>query len=286
MTASIRWMARVASDLATLTPTFAGFATMPVTNLQNPRRGRVFRHNLVGSPSGNTIIGTWNGDSYFASVVGLDRVNFSSAATWRFRGYSSVTDASGAADVDTGTQSAYNASALGPFTWGQTATGVAVQDGYLGFKYAVLYFPRTLLKSFRIDYLDGANPDGYNEIERLVLGDYTELTRNAQWGIKFTWREATTQEMSDGGSTFSDGRLPTRVLTGKIPGLTPAERTLMADFIRFVGKRKSFFVSAQPDEGANLQRDLTFLQAKFTQVPELSWILPDAHELPFEIVEA
>lgn len=288
MTGSLRYMARNVCDLATLSTAVAPFATTPVTNLQKPRRARVFRWNpLSGSPSGQSILGTFGGASYYMSQLGLDRINFTSNALVRVRIYASVTDWSGAADVDTGNLAAYNASVLGPFTWGQSALGVDIKDGYLGFQYFNTYFARTLAKSFRIDITgDDANPDGYLQISRLVGGDYSELIRSAAFGLKFAWKETTVQEEMDGGSLISDGRLPRRSIAGMLPGLAPAERTLFSDFTRFVGKRKAFAFSVQPGEGASLERDYTILQAKFVQMPELGWELPDLHNVPqFEVVE-
>jgi hypothetical protein len=257
-----------------------------VTNLQKARRARTLRWDPKGgSPSGQSILGTWSGAQYFVSGMGLDRHNLTSAGIVRLRGYASQ-DQSGSAIIDTGNLAPFNSAALGPFTWGQTALGAAITDGYLGFQYTAAWFARQLIGSFRIDISDDANPALFNEISRLVLGDYTELGRNAAWGIKMRWDEKTTQEEMDGGTTISDGKLPRRLMTGSVPGLTPAERTLFADFTRFVGMRKNFMISWQPGEGASLERDFTIIQGKFLQMPDISWDLPDSHSTPFVIFEA
>lgn len=286
MTGSIRYIARNVGDLATLSCVLPSFPTNPVANLQKERRARTFRWDPKGgSPSGQSILGNWGGALYFVSGMGLDRHNLSSAGIVRCRGYAS-TDGSGAASIDTGNLAPYNASALGPFTWGTSALGASILDGYLGFQYTMAWFARQQIGSFRIDISDDTNAAGYNEISRLVLGDYTEHQRNAAWGIKLRWDEKTTQDEMDGGTVISDGRIPRRMITGTLPGLLPAERTLFADFTRFVGMRKSFCISFQPGEGASLERDFTILQAKFLQMPDIAWDLPDSHSSPFVIFEA
>lgn len=276
-----RVIMRNAADLATLTSTVAGYATAPVANLQNPRRARVFRFPSAG---GQTIKGHWGGQGFYCSAAGLDRFNIEPAGTVRIRVFPNV-DWTGTPS-DTGTIPAYNAAALGSFTWGVDPLGMSVLDGYLGYKYGIYYFPRILGLSFQIDISDATNSWQYNEISRLVLGDYLELTYNASFGIKFGWKEKTEQEEMDGGSLMSDARLPRRAISGRLPFLNPAERTAWADLMRFVGKRKAFAVSFQPGEGASLERDFTILQGKFVDMPDLSWDYPQGHVLPFSIVEA
>lgn len=287
MTGSLRILARNVGDLATLSCVLPAIGSnMPVSNLQKPRRARVFRWSTSGgSPSGQTILGTWGGTGYYVSQCGLDRHNLTSSGYVRVRGYA-TSDWTGAATQDSGVLAPYNAVGLGSFTWGQSPLGVDIKDGYLGYQYFNCYLPRTLIKSFRIDLSDDSL--SYNEVARLVLGDYSEFTRNVAWGVKFGWREKTTQEDMDGGSVISDGRIPRRFFTGRIPGLTPAERTIMSEIVRYSGLRKHLSISLQPGEGADLERDFTILQAKFTPngVPDMDWEIPEAHMVPqIEVVE-
>jgi hypothetical protein len=276
-----RFITRNASDLMVLSSTVAPYATTGVANLQNPRRGRVFRFPSAG---GQTIKGTGNGQGFYCSAVCLDWFNFEPAATVRCRVYPNA-DWTGTPS-DTGTVAPYNAAALDSFTWGVDPLGTSIQDGLMGHKYWIAYFTRILGLSFQIDISDTTNSWQYNEISRLILGDYTELTYNAEFGIKFGWQEKTQQEESDGGSLLSDARIPRRAINGQFPFLNASERSSWANTLRFVGMRKPFLVGFQAGEGSSLERDFTIPQAKFAQMPDLSFSYPQGHVLPFSIVEA
>lgn len=280
--ATCRVMAMNVGDLATLSTTVAPYSTTPAKNLQNPRRARVLRFPAAG---GQSIKGTWGGQGWPVSMVGLDWFNFEPAATVRFRGFQNA-DWTGTTLIDTGTVAPYNAAALGSFTWGKDPLGTSIFDGFQGHKYWVAYFAEQTIQSFQIDVSDATNSWQYNEISRLVVGSYLELSINAAMGLKFSWKEATEQTEGDGGSLASDGRVPRRAISGNLEHVIASERLAWANLMRLVGKRKQFAVSFQAGEGADLERDYTILGAKFQDVPELSWDYAASWGMPFTIVES
>jgi hypothetical protein len=277
-----RIIARNLADLATVTSTVAPYSTAPLVNLKNDRRARVCRWP---SSSAQSIKGHWNGQGYNCSGVALDRFNLEPAATVRFRGWAS-TDWTGSAIADTGTVAPYPAAALGDFGWGPDPLGAGIFDGFLGHKYWAAYFSRVAIASWQLDISDTTNSYGYLEASRLVLGDYFEPAANADYGLRFGWTESTEQSEVDGGSLLSDGRLPRRKVSGTFSDLTDAERGTWADITRYVGKRKTFLATFQPGEGGKLERDLTIVLAKFSELPEAAWEYYAGHALPFSIVEA
>lgn len=279
-----RLVPRNVFDLATLTSTIAPYTTTPLINAQNPRRARVVRWPSAGGTQ--SIKGTWNGQGFVIGCIAIDRLNFFPDALVRFRAWANQ-DWTGTLLVDTGSVAAYNAAALGSFTWGVDPLGTSIYDGYLGYKYFVNWFAKQTVASFQIDITDTNNSFQYSEFSRGVVGDFLQTTYNVKFSAKSGWREKTVQDETDGGSLFSDGRVPRRFVSGTFPALTDAERQALYDLVRFNGKRKAFLAAFQAGEGASFERDFTIPQAKFVELPEAEYLIPGAHGVPsFDVIEA
>jgi hypothetical protein len=283
MPAPCRIIPRNVFDLATLTSTIAPYSTTPLVNLKNDRRGRIARWPAASGTQ--SIKGTWNGQGFLVGGVSLDRFNLEPAATVRFRGFQNA-DWTGTTLIDTTAVAPYNAAALGSFTWGSDPFGMSIYDGYLGYKYWTKFFAKQTIQSFQFDIVDTTNSNQVIDVSRAILGDYIETTYNADPGAAAHWRSRTEQDEMDGGSLFSDRRVPRRVLTGQFSFLTPAERQAIYDFTRFVDTGKAFLITFQAGEGASLERDFTIPLAKFTEVPKIAWNYSLQHGTQFSVVEA
>lgn len=270
-------------DQATLTTTIAPYSTTPVTNLQNPRRARTVRWPAASGTQ--SIKGTWNGQGFQVGGASFDRFNLEPAATVRFRGFQNQ-DWTGSTLIDTGTIAPYNAAALGSFTWGKDALGTSIYDGYQGYKFWVAWFTQQTIQSFQFDISDVTNSSQYIDISRAIVGDYIETSHNASLGLVTGWRENTEQQENDGGSIMSNARVPRRGATGTFKQMTATDRANLSDFLRYVGKRKTFLITFQSSEGASLERDYTIPQAKFSQLADLAWSNLSVYDVPFTIVEA
>lgn len=270
-------------DQAVLSSSIAPYPTTPLANLQNPRRARIARWPAASGTQ--SIKGTWNGQGFQIGGVSMDRFNLEPSALWRFRAWANA-DWTGTLLCDTGNLAPYNAAALGSFTWGRDPLGSNIFDGYLGYKYAIAWFNHVTVASFQIDITDSGNSWQYIDLSRVVLGDYIETSFNASFNAQAGWKTKTEQDENDGGSLFSNRRLPRRAITGSLEFLTPTERQAIYDFTRYVEKGKAFLITFQAGEGAGLERDFTIPQAKFTDLPMVSWVNAITHSLPFTIAEA
>lgn len=269
-------------DLATLTSTIACYPTTPLVNLKQDRRARIAR--WPAAVGVQQLFGTWNGQGFTVGGWSLDRFNISPAGLIRLVGYSNANWTGSL--IDTGALPAYNAAALGSFTWGLEPLGSGIFDGYLGYKYFNGWFAKQTIASFLIEIFDPTNSDQVIDLSRVVLGDYIQTTYNASFGIRAGWRTRTEQDESDGGSMFSDRKLPRRVITASLENLTETERRDMYDFTRYVDKGKSFLISFQAGEAASMERDFTIPRAKFVDLPDISWNRPTEHGLQFTVAEA
>lgn len=270
-------------DLATLTTTIPPYSGTPAINLQNPRRARIL--SFPAASGTQSIKGTWNGQGFQIGGVSLDRFNLEPSALVRLRAWANA-DWTGTLLVDTGSVAPYNAAALGSFVWGRDPLGSSIFDSYLGYKYWATYFAKATVASFQIDITDTGNSWQHIDVSRAVLGDYIETTYNESYGAAAGWKSKTTQDENDGGSLFSNRKLPRRALQGTLEFLTPTDRTNIYDFIRYVEMAKTFLITFQAGEGSSLERDLTIPQAKLTDLQLMAWTDFDAHSFPFTIVEA
>jgi len=276
---SIRIVTANVSDAATLSSSdFA--ATLPVSNLQVEGRARVARTtNATGTK-------TINGDFAGAAVVGscvLYNHNLTSQATWRLRMWDALGQA-GNLVFDSTMQSALPALGFGEFGWGAVPWGASVFTGW-GAAFSVLWFPAVGALSFRLELVDAANPAGYLQAKRLLIGPYFEPGVNVDYGLQLYWEDNSEQRRTQGGSLRTDARVRFRVLNGQLGHLTDAERAVALETLRQIGLRTETFISVFPGAGSALERDYSLL-GKFTRMPQFTNGQPSSHQaqLTFEEV--
>lgn len=244
------------ADSATLSVSPAVVATLPASNLQLPERALVMR---TTSTANQQISGTWAAGKLLSGLE-LDRHNLTSAGTWRLRLYS---DAAWTTLVyDSGALLVNPPKSLGELVWGVDPLGAGVFDGW-ALAFASMWFTPVVAQSFRIDLADAANPDGYLEVCRLMLGHTIEPTWNFEWQPRLAWSESTKQTRTDGGTLRSEAFQPYRSGSVTLPWLTSGDRARFLDLYRTLGRRGDFFVSLYPEQGGMLERD-NAMRAKFT----------------------
>lgn len=232
--------------------TTAAAETLPLANIQNFKRVRIFRYPAA---DGKLIKATFGGNGIYANMVSLSRHNLEPAATIRFRGYS---DANWSVQViDTGAQVAVDSSTLGTLDWGVAPLGSGIFDPFYGQKMTTLYFTRTLLLSWTIEINDSGNSSSFIDVSRVWVGDYFELTENPEYGLIMGWVEKSETWRSDGGSPYTDGVIPFRGGTFDLRYIVEADRAQWMDITRYCGLgRRDVFVSVRPtDTDLNLKRD-------------------------------
>lgn len=265
-----------ALDLATMTvnPSSTTYVNpgQPVSNLQIPSRGRVWRTKLCDVSQ--EVKFTWGGTGYYLSFLCLMRHNLSTDATWRIQLYTTA-DWTGTEHYDSGTVAAYEGLTLGELDWGIDQLGASVFDGYLGQKWSVHYIPPadlgTATLSGKITITDISNANGYIEASRLFAGNGTELVYNPS-ALEFAWEEDSKQLRSDGGSLRSDGTNAFRRLNLTIDNLDTTQRAALANTLRFAGRRKDLFISVFPQEGGQKESDYTLICRNVGQMPSMNEI--------------
>lgn len=275
---SVRIVTANVSDAATLTS--ADFAvSLPVGNLQLEGRARVAR--TVDATGTKTI----EGDLAGAAVVGacvLYGHNLTSQAEWRLRIWDGVGQ-TGTVTYDSGTVPALAALGWGSFGWGMVPWGASVFTGW-GSAYSVLWFPAVGARSFRIELDDDANPAGFVQAKRLLLGPYFEPAVNLEYGLNLYWEEDSVQRRTQASSLRTDPGPRYRVLAGNLGHLDEVERGVALETLRQIGLRTETFISVHPGAGGVQERDYSLL-GKFTRMPQFTNGQPNSHQAPIQFEE-
>ncbi len=239
------------TDSATLSVSPSENASFPVANLTTAMRGDVLRTTGV---SAQQIRAVW-GSAQSVSAAALCQHNLTAAATWRVRLYSD--NAFTTSVYDSGTVTAYDSAGIGTLD--------AITDpSFIGYKNSVLWFSAVNAQSMTIDLTDAANPAGYLSAARMIVGGYTELAYNFDWGHPLNAIDPTTQSTTLGGSLLSQDNGPIkRELQLDFARLAATDRNFMFDLIRTKGKGKDVYVSAWPGATGKKERDYQFA-AKLT----------------------
>lgn len=262
---NVRFIFPNVADDATLTCSPAELAALPVTNLQVQTRGDVWRSDSV--ISAQHILGDLSGYQSI-SAMALVRHNLTATGTYRLRLYDQTGQA-GTLLYDSGTVTLGGTLlGWGSFSWGTDPWGSDSLQGW-PVPYVVAWFTAVLALSFDLELADTANPDGYLQAARLVLGAYFEPTYNLGETLDMSWREQSKQTRTEGGTLRTDEREPYRRFGFDLGMLTASERTTLMDRLRRAGLRNDLFLSCYPEDAdADLERDHAGL-VKLIEVPTM-----------------
>lgn len=244
----------LADDLilaATLGASPALVSTLPAAHLKTTDRAAVARSTSTAS---QTLTGNFTATGAVSCVV-LWRHNLTDAATWKVELFTAVNQG-GTKVYDSGDVDALTAPAIG--YWVAASPGVALEPA----QYSVLYFGSVNARSFRITLDDAANPDGYVQACRLMMGAYWEPSQNPDRGPELQWLDASSQWRSGGGTLRTDPRCQYRQLTLDFSVLSLADMADLQYLIARVGLRSEVWVSVLPGWGA---LDSSYLRAEVLQ---------------------
>lgn len=262
--ANVRIITPNDADAATLTASPAAVATLPVTNLQDPTRARLWR-SISAVPQ--TIFGDW-ADAYSVSGFALVRHNLTPNATLRLKIYDGPGQ-TGMMLYDSGNTAIGTAIGWGELVWGRDAWGGSNIFSGWAYAFTTLWFSADYARSFSLTITDTANPDGYLQASRLFLGQYFEPLMNFDYGVSLGWEESSKQQRTDGGTLRTDAFDPYRRITFSLSNLGDGERAQLMEIARKVGMRDDLFLSCFPGQGGAKERDYAG-QMKAVQVARLS----------------
>lgn len=213
--------------------------------------GTLVAGNLLTDLKGQVHRSTVNSVSYSASwaasesigAVALPATNLTASATIRVRLYS---DAAFTTQIaDSGTVSACAGLNLG--MWGWTAPRNASAFAYGGAsKSAVWLGAQYSARSCLVDLADSANPAGYIDCARLVIGGYFEPAYNASYGAQAGIADTSVASRNDAGDLLADRGTLHDTLSVSLQFMPEADRAALLKIIRTVGASRNLFLSLLP----------------------------------------
>lgn len=235
-------------------PAFASFGSwsgsLPLTNLQTRTLSEVARSTNALAASTKFRIDL--GVARQVGLLALVASNISVAGTVRWRGYS---DAGYSVLVyDSTTVDAWPVVyPAGSLVAGdpRLVTGKYCAEEAVGFVPDAIHVPTTVQSAryWMCEITDTANPDGYVQIGRLVIGGRYAPTVNMVYGAKLQLSTATTRDETDGGAAVYDPKAVRRSQAFTVENLTDDEALAnVFEIQRRLGTSgQTFFVFDQAD---------------------------------------
>jgi hypothetical protein len=236
------------ADNAVLSASPALVPSLPVTMLQDDRRGRAMR----STGTTQTISGTYD-EIQTVDGCTLVRHNFSALAMIRIKMYDGENQ-SGNVVYDSGMLVYGDLIPAGEFTAGIDPFGGAFHTPPL----VIMWFSPVAIRSFEILLDDSNNADGYLQIGRLFMGLSFSPEFNFSWGSKleFVDRSIRTRTSAGGLRTRKQSRF--RRLSISLDWITDSDRSRLSSEFRAANGR-DVLVSAFPNETGIRLSDYTLV---------------------------
>lgn len=230
--------------------------TLGANYLKSQARSEVARSS---SAADQTITGNFAAASSVSCAV-LWRHNLTAAGTWRLELFS-ATNQGGTTLYDSTATDAFTADPLESLISAYDPLGAEMGEFQQPAQHSVLWFSAVTAASFRLTLSDSANPDGYLQASRLMMGAYWEPSQGANYGHQLQWIDDTPQVRTEGGTIRNPRpRGPYRQMSFDFSQLTGADANALARLVARVGKRAEVFVSLYPTWG---EQDNTYLNTEY-----------------------
>lgn len=216
------------SDLGTIT-TGNEIATMPASNLQNQQPSVRWRSSGLSNLWVRDDLGT----ARAVTVVALCSHNATAAATWQVR---ASTDSSPETSPD------YNSGSLNMFPGGVKPSDVPLRTHFDTF---LLLSSAQTWRNWRVDVTDAANPSGYFEAGRIVIGSALSLV--IEYGFSRAYDVADIATRTAMGGFVGEARGRPRVVTMPLEIGTEAEEMALYALQHLRGTAQDVFACENPD---------------------------------------
>lgn len=261
----------VVDDLSAISAS-SEVASLPVTNLQEQKRSRIWR---TTDASDAWVKGNWNGNQTIDSFAYV-RHNIGASGTIRLRLYSAINQG-GTLLYDSGVLAQGTSLGWGLFPWGTSPWGGSSVFAHWAYRFAQLFFTAvTTARSFRLDISDAGNTDGYFEGARLFLGEAIDLDDNAGSGSGWWWVDNSRQRRTRGGSLGTDRRQKFRRWEVKLGVLDADELAALLELAQRAGLNDDMFIALRDGVGGEAERDAAG-QVQIVDMPKTTTLQDASH---------
>lgn len=236
-----------------------------VSNLRTERKGEV--HRSVGTNVTFTL--TWAASQVLSGVV-IPACNLTSEATMRVQGWDAETD--GAQLLDTGSVPACPGQTLTAADWGQPVTAAMFALGAAS-KAAAWFGETAGVRRLQVNLSDPANPAGFLDCARLVVGKAWTPTSGASFGATYSTDDLSDFSRSDSGGVLIDRAAVKESMTFSLDTMRGDDRADLDRLVRIVSGSRAILVSLLPDSSDRAFAHSTLIYG-FFQKPSPVSIIP------------
>jgi hypothetical protein len=236
------------ADAAVLTASPPVVPELPVSLLQDDRRGRAMR----STSTEQNIYGNYD-EVITADGCTLVRHNLTDLATIQLRLYDGPNQ-TGNVVYDSGVLVYGDLIPAGEFSAGIDPFGGAFHTPPL----AIMWFEPTAYRSFSISLSDPANPSGYLQAGRLIIGLSFSPENNFSWGCDLEFVDNSDRQRTAAGGLRTRKQERYRRLSISLDWITDAERDSLSSEFRAANGR-DVLVSAFPDKTGIRLSDYTLV---------------------------
>lgn len=247
---NMRMIVNNLNDTATLTATSEA---LPIGYTQRSGRAYVWRSTDTAT---QVITGTWSG-AEFADGATLYRHNLSPSAAVQLEIFQDEDVTYNSGQVPTAELIPPPVLRVGIDPWGAT------YNDEIPVPLTSIWFPPVAGNSFRITITDPANPAGFLQVGRIIVGLSISLQYNPVYGATLTWLENAEQVRTEGGSlrTITSGG-QARLLSVDQNTLPESDRVKLTTELVKRGKQADIFVSLYPEQGGVKELEHAFLSRR------------------------
>lgn len=233
-------------------------SALPLTNLQDPRRGYVARS--VTDASNDTRFYADLAAARLVRAISVHSHNLSLAATIRFRGWSSA---------PFGGTVVYDSAAFNPFENifpsgvleaghpSYSSLDLSQEDYDAGYPLDIVHVlaTPTSARYWSVEIVDTTNPLGYVEIGRVFLTYGYRPSHNISTGARFGWQTSSSRIETEGGASFHEERVRRRQFDFTLEQFADDEALVyLNEFERRVGTHEQFLFVGNESDTAHMHR--------------------------------
>lgn len=251
----------------------SGFA---LTNLLDDKKAKTWRSTNLTSPK---IKVTW-ATAKTISGVALAFTNLIAGSTFRIVLFNDP--AAGSQLYDSGAI-AVNYGYDAPVGFNSIGSASFAYGG--GAHVSAFFTSVSAVRRMEIEFTSAGNPDGYIEISRIIAGAVITTSRDVGEGASIGFIDSTTGQRTSSGNLITDRGTITRVMDFTLQAFDKADKSILNNLFRSVGRSQPFFVSL--DQSGSIGEDQLSSQiyGKIDQDLSISYPFYQRYSSSLKIVE-
>lgn len=248
----------------------------PLTNLTDDAKSKTWRSTNLTLPK---IRATW-ASAQTISGVALAFTNLIQGSTFAITLYNATSGGtllynSGALSVGYGYDAPKGFTSIGSssFAYGGGANVSAFFAAISG------------VLRMEIEFTSASNPDNYIEVSRIIAGSHITTDRDISEGANIGFIDSTTGQRTSSGNYITDRGTITRAIDFPLNAFGAADKAILNNLFRSVGKSQPIFASIVPTGGIGEEQLSAQMYGKFDQDLTINYPMYQRYATSLRIIE-